>query len=255
MNIRSVFAQVLAVAAFCALAAESAWAGPEAARLLDGFASVKTLSCEMRRDKPLPGGGTVRMLSRVLYEAPNRINSENVTPVARRTVCDGERLWQHVDELETGFSRPVAELPDEMRDNLGMLPGSNANLLWTLRDAAEEPLDPEDGIRRVGHALENAYAILGFDDEGRWVLYEVRTPDREGPSLLKARYSDFQELAPGVWLACRQESVLHVQGVRATESLRITRVRANDPIPAASFDGEAFFPGVRFVSDFGESMR
>ena len=244
-----------AVAAVYAWAAGTAWAGPEAARLLEGFESVKTLGCEMRRDKPLPGGGTVRMLSRVLYEAPDRINSENVTPVARRSVCDGERFWQHVDAFETGFSRPVADLPREMRDNLRMLPGSNANLLWPLRDAGEEPLVPVDGIRRVGHKLENAYAILGFDGEGRWVLYEVRTPDREGAPLLKAVYSDFQELAPGVWLACRQESVLHVEGARATESLRITRVRADDPIPAASFDGGAFFPGVRFVSDFGESMR
>lgn len=223
-----------------------------AERLWAGFGTLKSLECEMRRDKPLPDGGTLRMFSRVVWEAPNKLNSENASPLPRRTVSDGTVFRQYAEGMGKGFSRRVEDLPAEMRTNLGMVPGSNANLLEPLLGREEEDLGEIEGLACKGYALEHGYVVLGFDAEGRWARMEVYATAARDDRTLRSEYSDFEELAPGVWLAKRQESVLAMGGEKATESVRISKVRADGEIPAAMFDGAAFFPGVEFTDDFGK---
>ena len=50
-------------------------------RLLKSYDAVQTLSCEIRRDTPLPDGQTLRMLSRVYFQRPDRLHVENSSPV------------------------------------------------------------------------------------------------------------------------------------------------------------------------------
>lgn len=247
-----VLRNVAAGLAGCLCWAASAPGETEAERLAAGFAGVKSLVCEMRRDKPLPDGGTLRMFSRVAWEAPDRLNSENASPLPRRTVSDGTVFRQYAEGMEKGFSRRVEDLDPEMRANLEMVPGSNANLLKPLLGAAEEELGEIEGLRCVGYALEHGYVVLGFDAEGRWARTDVYATAARDDRTLRSDYSDFEEIAPGAWLAKRQESVLSVGGQKATESVRISKVRANEPVPAAMFDGAAFFPGVEFTDDFGK---
>ena len=228
-----------------------AWWGEEnaAERLLAGFAEVKTLGCEMRRDKPLPNGEEVRMYSRILYEAPNKLNSENTSPLPRRTVSDGVVLRQYAEGMCKGISRRVEDLDAEMRTNLEMLPGSNANLLKPLAGVAEEDLGEIDGLVCKGYALEHGYVVLGFDAEGRWARTEVYGSASRDDLMMRSDYSDFERAGEHAWIACRQVTTLAAGG-GADEPVRISKLRIDDPIPAASFDGAAFFPGVEFTDRF-----
>ncbi len=50
-------------------------------RVLKPYEAVQSLSCEIRRDTPLPEGQTLRMFSRVYYQRPDRLHVENFSPV------------------------------------------------------------------------------------------------------------------------------------------------------------------------------
>ena len=84
------------------------------ARVLKPYDAVQSLSCEIRRDTPLPDGQTMRMLSRVYYQRPDRLHVENFSPVKRRIVSDGTVFRSYTEGAPQGFSRPVAELNEEM---------------------------------------------------------------------------------------------------------------------------------------------
>jgi len=224
-----------------------------AERLLVGFATVRTLGCDMRRDKPLGDGGEVRMYSRILYEAPNRLNAENISPLPRRTVSDGVVFRQHAEGMAKGFSRRVEDLDDEMRTNLEMLPGSNANLLKPLAGVPEDDLGEIEGLSCKGYALERGYVVLGFDAEGRWARAEVYGSAARDDLVMRSDYADFAPAGQGVWIACRQTTAVTAPGGKATETVRISKLRIDEPIPAASFDGAAFFPGVEFTDRFDKT--
>ena len=126
---------VLALLAAALLAPALSLAGDDpstttaAHRLLAAYASVPALSCDIQRVSPLPDGRSLRTLSRVLFQAPDRLHSETVSPLHRRSVSDGTTFRQYIEGMNKGFSAPVAELPEFMLINLRQLPGSNANLL------------------------------------------------------------------------------------------------------------------------------
>lgn len=245
-------AVALALAAWGSATAP-AWAAETAAeRLAKSFEAVQSLSCEIRRDKPLPDGESLRTLSRVMWQRPNRLNSETVQPLLRRTVCDGTVFRQRIQGADKGFSRPVAELDEMMLVGLRVVPGANLELLEPLCGLPEEVLEaPKSGGARFGYeAPSGTYSVLQLDAEGRWVAMEVYGSCAMTDRQAFATYSDFLEVAPGAWLACRQESEIRLNGISATESVRLTQVRANIEIPASTFDGAAFFPGLEFVDSF-----
>lgn len=254
LSIRIPALLTLLPAAAALLAPRPALAGEAVRALLDGYASVPQLTCELRRDIQTPDGDNVRFLSRIWFLRPDRLHAENLSPMKRRTVCDGTTLRQYTEGLPRGFSRPVAELEGEALTNLRMLPGSNSNWLDPLRDLPETDLPPADdapSARRVAcTAPGKPYAILTFDAENRWTRLEMYTSPAMSDRLLLAEFSDFAEVAPSVWLPLRQRIDLSMDGTVRTETARIDNLSATAPIPAAMFDADAFFPGVTFTDSF-----
>jgi len=240
---------------FMALALATGLARGEAvlATLLAPYETVQSLSCEIRRDTPLPNGQTMRMLSRVYYQRPDRLHVENVSPVKRRIVSDGTVFKSYAEGAPKGFSRPVTELSAEMLRNLRMVPGSAANLLEVLRDAPESPLEPTDEFPvRVGIANEKAFAVLSLDALGRLARFEIFDSAAMTDCKTRTDFSAFQEVLPGVWIARQQKSTLTVQGVERSETTRVDNLAANGEIPAALFEGSAFFKDIKFVNSFEE---
>ena len=222
--------------------------------LLDAFESVPHLSCEIRRDSSAPDQHDVRTLSRVFFERPDRLHSENILPFHRRTVCDGSVLRQYVDGLPRGFSRPVSALPQDMLVNLRMLPGSNANWLEPLRDLPETALPPApDAPRRVAYAHSNAFVVLSFDADGRWFRFERFTSPDMTDRVLSANFSDFREIAPSVYLPAHQTVSALVSGALFRDDIRISAL-STDPIPPSLFDSTAFFPNVEFTDSFEKTL-
>ena len=220
-------------------------------RALAAYDAVQSLSCEIRRDTPLPDGQTLRVLSRVYYQRPDRLHVENISPVKRRIVSDGTVFRSYVEGAPRGFSRPVAELDEEMLRSLRMVPGSAANMLEALRGATEVPLDPTAEYPvRAGYDNGKSFAVLSLDDKGRLARFELYGSAAMTDLLVQTDFSAFQEVVPGVWIACLQQSRATAQGVERLETTRVDNVEANGEIPAALFEAAAFFPGVEFVDSF-----
>lgn len=236
-------------------AATAPAAAPTAAQtLLAAFESVPSLSCEIRRDSSAPDRSSVRTLSRVFFERPDRLHSENVLPIHRRTVCDGTVLRQYVDSLPRGFSRPVSALPPDMLVNLRMLPGSNANWLEPLRDLPETALPPApDAPRRAAYAHSNAFVVLSFDADGHWFRFERFTSPDMTDRTLSAEFSDFREVAPSVFIPARQTVSALVSGTLFRDEIRISAL-STDPVPPSLFDSAAFFPNVEFTDSFEKTL-
>jgi hypothetical protein len=220
-------------------------------RILKPYDAVQSLSCDIRRDTPLPDGNTLRMLSRVYYQRPDRLHVENFSPVKRRIVSDGEVFRSFTEGAPKGFSRPVAELNEEMLRNLRMVPGSAANLIAVLADAAEVPLEPTpEHPVRAGYDNGKSFAVLSLDAAGRLARFELFSSPAMTDVQTRTDFSAFQEILPGVWIAGLQQSRITVQGLERTETTRVDNLVANGEIPAALFEGAAFFPGVEFVDAF-----
>ena len=220
-------------------------------RVLKPYDSIQSLSCEIRRDTPLPDGQTLRMLSRVYYQRPDRLHVENFSPVKRHIVSDGTVFRSYTEGAPQGFARPVAELNEEMLRNLRMVPGSAANMLEVLKGATEVPLEATaDHPVRAGYDNGKSFAVLSLDGQGRLVRFELFGSSAMTDLLTQTDFSAFQEVAPGVWIAGLQQSKITVQGMERTETTRVDNLAANGEIPASLFQAEAFFPGVEFVDSF-----
>lgn len=241
-----------ALAAALLVLPSAARAGETVRALLDGYASVPQLSCELRRDVRGADGETVRFLSRIWFRRPDRLHAENLSPMKRRTVCDGTTLRQYTEGLPRGFARPVAELEGDALVNLRMLPGSNSSWLEPFRDLPETELPPDGAAaRRIACTRPGkAYAVLSFDAGGRWTRLEMYASEAMADRLLLAAMEDFAEVAPGVWLARRQQLDLSMDGAVRSETVRLDNLSATAPIPDAMFDAGAFFPGVTFTDSF-----
>lgn len=225
-------------------------------RVLKPFDSIQSLSCDIRRDMPLPNGEVLRMLSRVYYQRPDKLHVENFSPVKRRTVSDGTVFRQYAEGAAKGFSRPVAELNEEMLRNLRVVPGSAANVLEELRGVAEVPLDPAPEFPvRAGYDNGKSFAVLSLDAAGRLARFEIYSSPAMTDLQTRIDFSAFQEVVPGAWIAGLQQSKITVQGVERTETTRVDNLAANGEIPAALFDGAAFFPNVAFVDSFDKIVE
>lgn len=252
-RVPAVFAAAL-LAPFFAFADGEPPAPTAATRLLAAYASVPALSCDIQRVSPLPDGRSVRTLSRVLYQAPDRLHSETVSPLHRRSVSDGTTFRQYIEGMNKGFSAPVAELPEFMLVNLRQLPGSNANLLVPLADLPETPLPPTDAApsRFAYDAPSGARTVLSFDADNRWIALDAYPSPASTDLLAHSAFSDFVEIAPGVPLARRQENLVKLPTGDATETVRLSNLNPSPDIPASAFDPAAFFPGVTFTSSLAD---
>jgi len=225
-------------------------------RVLQSYAAVSNLSCEIRRDSPLPDGETLRMLSRVYYQRPDQLHVERFSPVKRRIVCDGTVFRSYTEGLPKGFSKPVAELDAEMIRNLRMVPGSFANMLEMLDGAKEVLLEGTETYPvRAGYDNGKSFSVLSLDEQGRLARFEVfSTPAMTDLSTFTA-FSAFQEILPGTWLPCHHQTRAVLDGVERMQITRIDNVVANGKLPASLFVADAFFPGVEFVDAFEKMME
>lgn len=216
--------------------------------VLQPYTAIETLSCEVRRDAPLPQGGTARMLSRVYFQRGDRMHVETTTPIPRRIVCDGTNFQSHIEGMPRGFGTTVAKLPAEMLANLRAVPGSPAQALWQLADAAEQELEaPPPFARRIGYDNGQTFTCLSLDEAGRLLRLEIfETPEMD-ELIARTDYSAYLEVAPGVWLARIQKSMVRQQGKERTETLRLSNLIVNQQLPPMLFNPAAHFKEIEFV--------
>jgi len=228
-------------------------AGKEVDRLLAEYAQIETVSCQIRRTKEGPAG-KIKFLSRVYWTNQNKLHAEGITPVKRRTIIDGEALWQYVEGDPKGFSRPINELSEQMTISMKLVPGTAMDHLLRLKglEETELPLN-EEAFSRVGIQTDKQYVVLLFDDSDRLAgIRFYKTPEQKD---LVARYSyrDFTEAVPGVWVPLTHEANVHNETIEFEETVKVDRFSANKPIAESLFIPSSFFDkDIDFVDDFAK---
>lgn len=226
-------------------------AGEEVDRLLTEYSKIETVTCQIRRTKS-GDAGKVKFLSRVYWAKGDKIHAEGVTPFKRRTIADGKRLYQYVEESPKGFSRTVEALSKPMLISLRFVPGTAMDHLLRLVDTEEAILPPQgDAVKRVGIEAENNYVVLSFDVQDRLVGIDFfKTPAMQALNGAY-QYRDFSEVIPGVWVPLTHEAVVEYPEMNFKEVVKVDRFIANKPVPESFFIANNFFgKDVDFVEDF-----
>jgi hypothetical protein len=89
-----------------------------------------------------------------------------------------------------------------------------------------------------------------MDATGRLARIEFFTTPQIKDKIAQYDYSDFRQVAGGMWIPCLYRAVLKVAGVESKETSRIDNLSVNQPIPANIFVAEPFFKNVEFVDNF-----
>ena len=240
------------VGAIIVLLSNQASAQTLAERILASYDSVRSVSCEIRKDSEA-GGKTMRMLSRVYYEKPDRLHVDQPAPIPRRIVADGKTFYSYIEGDPKGFSRPIEKLDEEMLTNLRKVPGTAMDHLLKLKGIAETNLEPTaEFTERKGYDTGRLFVVLSLDATGRLARIEYFSSPAMKETTLRCDYSDFQQVAGGLWMPCLHRSVLNLGGVETKETSRIDNLSVNQPIPPNLFVAGPFFKGVEFIDDFSK---
>jgi hypothetical protein len=241
--------------ALTCIAAGSAVAGPTLAeRLLTGLDPVQSVSCRVRKDTKT-AAGTVRTLSRVYYQRPDRLHVDNYSPVARTIVSDGANFASYAQGDPKAFLRPVEKLDTEMLIQLRKVPGTAMDHLAKLRGVAETNLPPQDLAERKGYDAGSVFVVLGADATGRLARIEFYSTSSMKDKRGQYEYSDFQEVAGGAWIPCAHHGEFEIGGAKSEETVRIDNLTVNKPIAPNLFVIGNFVKDVEFVSSFEEIYR
>lgn len=240
----------------CLLVQSSAFGGKEVERLLAEYSKIETVTCQIRRTK-VGAAGKMKFLSRVYWTNKDQIHAEGIAPVKRRTIADGERLYQYVDGDPKGFSRPIANLSEQMTISLRLVPGTAMDHLLRLRGLEEKEL-PSTGetATRIGIQADNNYVVLSFDEQKRLIGIDFfKTPEMKTLNATY-RYRDFLEAVPGAWIPLSHETTVENDKMSYKETVRVDRFIANKPIAQSLFISSSFFDkDIDFVDEFAKIFR
>ncbi|MCL1920955.1 MAG: membrane protein insertion efficiency factor YidD [Kiritimatiellaeota bacterium] len=242
--------------AACVLVPGAASGETVVARACRPYEAVRTMSCEVRRDKELPDGDVMRMMSRVHFKRPNLLNVETLSPFKRRIVADGATYRSHVEGQSKGLMSPVDKLPQEKQAELRMVPGTLGDVLGLLVGQEERRLEPlAEFPVRAGYAGEKAFTVLSLDSSNRLARVEVFSDADMGALVARTDFSAFQEVLPGVWIATLQRAIVTLNGMTVAETTRIGNITVNRDLPESLFRAEGFFKGVKFTDTSEKNAR
>jgi len=235
------------------LLSATAHAGGEVDRLLAEYAKIDTVTCQIRRTKD-GAAGKMRFLSRVYWTSKGELHAEGIAPLKRRTIADGKTLWQYVEGDPKGFSRPINALSEPMTISLKMVPGTAMDQLLRLAGREEVAVAGKEGSGKcIGIQADGQYITLQFDDLGRLIAIDFFSSADMQEQTAGYRYGDFSEVLPGVWVPTTHEVELHKDGIDFSETVKVDRFIANQPIAQSLFNPTSFFDNtIDFVDDFAK---
>jgi hypothetical protein len=225
----------------------------EVDRLLNEYSPIETVSCKIRRTVD-GAGGSMRFISRVYWQNDDKLHADNLTPVPRRIISDGDRFYSYAKGDPKGFSRPVSGLSEMMLRSLRKIPGTAMDHLLLLKGSPEEELAAKDGLRQVGVRPEGKYVVLGIDEAGRLARMDFFKTGEMKEKIAGYEYSGFSEVLPSVWVPMLHQAGLTTpDGATYTETIRVDEFYVNRPIAASLFDSSIFFDkNIDFADSFSE---
>lgn len=223
--------------------------------LIAPYEAITSVVCSVRKETKSEVG-TVRTLSRVYFQRPDKLHVENVSPVRRRIVADGRIFYSYVEGDPKGFSRPIEQLDQEMLFQLRKVPGTAMDHLFRLRQSTEVFIAPTSEFpTRARYAHEQKWVVLSVDATGRLVKIEFYENENLTKKIAEYNYSDFKEVLPGVYIPQCHDAWLESFGVTTRETSHIDNLSVNGPIVDNLFVPGRFFKGVRFVDHFDQIYK
>ncbi|MCF7816975.1 MAG: hypothetical protein K9M54_03745 [Kiritimatiellales bacterium] len=228
-------------------------AGEMVDRLLAEYAKIETVTCQIRRTKE-GAIGKIKFLSRVYWTNKGQLHAEGISPVKRRTIADGKRLWQYADGDPKGFSRPIGELSEQMSISLRMVPGTPMDHLLHMKGLPETVLPSDDAAdRRIGIQTDTNYVVLLLDSNDRLVGVEFFKTAEMKEKIATYVYSDLTEVVPGTWIPFTHQISTTAGDSLFTETVKVDRYIANKPVAESLFIASSFFDkDIDFVDDFAK---
>lgn len=228
------------------------YAGEAVQQLLNNYSQIETVSCQMRRTVD-GAGGKIKFISRIYYTNKDQLHVDNLSPLKRRTLADGTRLFQYVEGSPKGFSRPIDALSEPMKISLRKIPGTAMDHLLRLSELPETPLPAENGAPRIGIASEKNYAVLEFDSPDRLARLTFYKTEQMRTQIADYTYSDFHEVLPNLFIPFSHHALFPQGPDTYTETIRLDQFTANQPIAASLFIASNFFnKNIDFVADFAK---
>jgi hypothetical protein len=235
--------------------AGSARAETLAEKLCAQYGAIKTLQCQLRRDAEA-AGGSLRKLSRIYFQRTDKLHVDNIAPLKRRIVSDGELFQSYITGDPKGFSQPVAQLDRDMLIALRQVPGTAMDHLLRLTGLTETNLPPvEDFPVRRGYDMGKNFVVLALDASNRLARVEFYATAAQQQRAARWDYSQFQEVSPGVVIPCLHQALITIGGAESRETVHVDNLVVNQPIPANLFQPALFFKGVQFVDKFEDIYR
>ena len=228
------------------------FAGQEVDRLLAEYGEIETATCKIRRTKK-NAGGKIKFLSRVYYTNQGQLHAEGLSPFKRRTIADGEKLFQYVEGDPKGFSRPINQLSKQMSISLSSVPGSPMKHLLRLKKLQESPLPPMEETTRVGLLDDQKYAVLLFDAQKRLIGIDLFKSAEMKVKIAAYTYENLSEVLPGIWIPFTHQISITDGEFQMQETIKVDSFTANQPIAASLFIPANFFnKNIDFVGNFEE---
>lgn len=213
------------------------------------YRKIESFSAETRRVVTDGAGKSVKTLSTVYMERPGKFHSETVRPLRRRVVCDGKVLKYAIDDgSDKGVFCPVEKLPPQWLANISTVPGSPEYEVSAIpSNAVEKILAPLPGYAmRASYSTDASVITVDIDSEGRLCRLEVADSSNPGKAVVSVAYSEWKEVAQGVWLPMNVKTVSGGGPRPVTDVLRLDNVSVNETISQGLFKTDAFFEGVKF---------
>ncbi len=233
----------------------TAYAGDEpplVMQLLQQYRQIETVSCDVRREVKTPDGA-IRWLSRVYYQAPDKLHARNAAPLPRLVISDGKTMYQHNEGQPRGFRRPLEDLDETMQINLHRIPGTLMDHLSRIGDAPESPLEPTpDAPIRRAYETRNTYIILEADEKGRLLQVYLFDAKQRNEPVGTIVCEAFEEVIPNVWIPMSHRITFRSGEHTIEERIRFSQYHANQELPEHIFTPGNFFPDVEWVDSFDQ---
>ena len=226
-----------------------------AQKLLQSYEKIATISCEIQ--KTTKGDHTVRMLSRVTYKRPNRINVENISPASRRIIVDGKRLYYFQKNGAKGFSKPIEKLNETWMASVKNIPGTPIEHLYKIKDIPEITLSGNKNFAiRVAYKTATTYVVLSCNKPYRLEQITFFKDASMKNKFAQYQYSKFYEKEGAYAIPCLHEGyIILPDGKKIVENRYIHNIKVNIPVNENFFNADLFFKDVEFVDDFSKTFH
>lgn len=214
------------------------------------YAPVENVSCTVRRTLTVTGrdSDSGETLSRILWARGGRLNVQRLSPVRRRTVIDGMRVWTAADGDAEPVSFPVGEQLPSQKANLASVPASPEESLAMLDPlSATDILPPCDGFARQVEFRSSdtngppVKVVVSLGGDGNVARIDVSGAGSADVPAFTTAFASPVEAIPGVVLFRRIETTSTVSGRTLKAATSYERLRVNGDIPASAFDRNAYF--------------